>query len=172
MSWLLERLPLHLQEKNKFVFLGAVHWLHGLALLCRQNSALLPNFYKQIQPKGENEEADTRLFLQIVMSLHYFSALRRMKVNEGEAQIFSRVAIITWYYGILNAAKAMNTATDNSDSQTHAKAANEWDVKIASKKLALQPFDYRVSSLVEKTYSAEITLYPHSKDYKKKIQQI
>jgi hypothetical protein len=168
MSWLLERLPSRVQEKNKHVFLGAVHWLHGLALLCDQSRSLLPNFYDQVQPKTVNEEADNQVFLQIIMSLHYFSALRRMKINEGDAQVFSRVAIISWYYGVLNAAKAMNTATDNSDTETHTKAANEWDTKIASKKLVLPPFDYRVSSLVEKTYVAEIALYPHSKDYKRK----
>ena len=73
-----------------------------------------------------------------------------MNKRSEDAQVLSRVAIVSWYYGILNAAKAMNTATDNSDSQTHTKAASEWDAKISSRKLILSPFDYRVTNLIKK----------------------
>lgn len=168
MSWLLDRLPARVKEKNNFVFLGAVHWQRGLALLCEKNKALLSQFYDQVQPKNVNEEADNQVFLQMMMSLHYLATLKSMNERVEDAQVFSRVAIVSWYYGILNAAKAMSTATDNSDSQTHSKAANEWDTKISSRKLILSPFDYRISSLVQKSYVAEINQYPNSKGYSQK----
>ncbi|HVE43607.1 MAG TPA: hypothetical protein VNC84_00520 [Gammaproteobacteria bacterium] len=165
MSWLLDRLPPELKKKNNFVFLGAVHWPRGLALICNKSKPLLAQFYDRVQPKDVNEEADNQVFLQIMMSLHYLATLKSMNKRLEDAQVFSRIAIVSWYYGILNAAKAMNTATDNSDSQTHRKAADEWDAKISSRKLILSPFDYRINSLVKKSYMAEINKYPNCKGY-------
>ena len=62
MSWLLDRLPARVKQKNNFVFLGAVHWPRGLALICEKSKPQLAGFYDQVQPKGENEEADNQVF--------------------------------------------------------------------------------------------------------------
>jgi hypothetical protein len=169
MSWLLDRLPSRVKQKNTFVFLGTVHWQRGLALICEKNKPLITGFYDHLQPKVLNEEADSQVFLQIMMSLHYLATLKSMNKRPEDAQVFSRIAIVSWYYGILNAAKAMNTATDNSDSQTHSKTANEWDLRISSRQLILPAFDYRVSSLVQKTYASEIEQYPNCKKYERKM---
>ena len=70
--------------------------------------------------------------------MHFASALKEMN-STNKHQVYSRIAIITWYYGIMYAAKAMISATDNSNPANHSKVANEWDKKISSRGLAVFP---------------------------------
>jgi len=167
MSWLFKRLSEEMQQNNVFVFLTCAHWVRGLALLCEENEGLLSGFYSKVKRKTPDDSADTQVFIQLVMSMHFASALKEMN-NSKRDQIFSRIAIISWYYGIMYAAKAMISATDSSNQSNHSKVANEWDKKISSKGLALPPFGLRVSTLVQENYKSELSQMQGYKKYHNK----
>ena len=71
----------------------------------------------------------------------------------------ARIAILAWYYGISNAASAMIAAQSGSFQEDHAGTARLWDSDIAARSLAIEPFSWRVSSLVEAAYSSEVRAY-------------
>ncbi|WP_370283009.1 hypothetical protein [Pseudooceanicola sp.] len=72
---------------------------------------------------------------------------------------YARVGVLAWYYGIANAASAMTAAQSGSFQEDHAGTARLWDEQIASRGLAMAPFSWRVSSLVEKTCKVEVSTY-------------
>lgn len=167
MSWLFQRLSQEVRQSNKFVFLTCAHWVRGLALLCNESEELFANFYAEVKRKAPDDNADTQVFTQLMMSMHFTIALKEMN-SVKKSQTFSRIAIVAWYYGIMYAAKAMISATDGSNHANHSKVANEWDKKISSKGLALPPFDLRVSTLVQENYKSELSKMRGYKKYHNK----
>jgi hypothetical protein len=69
---------------------------------------------------------------------------------------YARLAIVGWYYGLSNAASAMSAAQFSHFHDDHAKTANSWDSAIAANKMAMEPFNWRVTSLIKKTYELEV----------------
>ena len=74
-------------------------------------------------------------------------------------KVGTRVGILAWYYGIANAASAMTAAQNGSFQEDHAGTASMWDRDIAARSLAMEPFSWRVSSLVETIFSPEVNAY-------------
>lgn len=53
----------------------------------------------------------------------------------------------------------MTAAQSGSFQEDHAGTARLWDEQIANRELAMSPFSWRVSSLVEVTYKPEVAFY-------------
>src|SRR4029077_334457 len=77
----------------------------------------------------------------------------------------ARVAVMTWYYGIYCAASAMIAAQDGSQQQDHVGTANQWDRQFAARNLLPSPFNYRLSTLVEKPADVELAAFGADKSY-------
>lgn len=95
---------------------------------------------------------------QLFLGLHHLSALEKMQ-NEKKSADFARIGILAWYYGISNCASAMIAAQNGSFQEDHSGTAKIWDTDIASKGLAMEPFSWRVSTLLENDYKEEVRIY-------------
>lgn len=95
---------------------------------------------------------------QLLLSLHHLSALEQLR-GATRASDFSRIGILAWYYGIANAASAMTAAQSGAFQEDHAGTARVWDADIAARGLAMAPYGWRVSTLVEKDYKPVVAGY-------------
>ncbi len=149
-------------SEPEFALPSTVNWMRALAILLKHNNLNFDNacvFYNQqvrrptITPFHENTVME-----QLFLGLHHLSALEKLKDQKPCAD-YARIGILAWYYGITNAASAMTAAKDGSFQEDHAGTARKWDENFAATGLAMEPFNWRVSSLVEKTYKSEVDKY-------------
>ena len=172
MGWLIDEWTKIDKNKKKieFVKLGTIHWMSALKLLCENNFSgdELERKYKHVIRKNTSDESDIYSVSHLLMSLHYLSALNKMGCVKNEAVFLSRSAIVTWYYGICFGAKAMLSATDNSQPASHLKTANCWDNQLCENDRVVFPFNYRVSNLVKKNYEDEISKMSNANRYDNK----
>ena len=149
----------------QFALPSTVHWMRALCLLIEEEGidfGAADAFYakaKQGKRSMENVVENT-IIEQLFLGLHHLSALEQFRTGENVAD-YARVGILAWYYGITNAVSAMTAAQSGAFKEDHAGTARLWDEQIASRGLAMAPFSWRVSSLVEKTYKPEIVAYKH-----------
>src|SRR5436190_19240440 len=110
-----------IREKDRFSFLGSVHWLRALAILCKNNQPSTQNYIKNLIQL--NDDSLIQILNSIQMSLHYYGTLIAIKdsLSNNKAQILSRISIVAWYYGIYNAAQAMITVSDGSMPKTNER---------------------------------------------------
>ncbi len=144
--------------KPRFALQATVNWMRALAILVQDKDiASMENFYreKNVTKAKLCERAVNTVFEQLLMSLHHLAALRAM-ASSGHSLDLSRVAIVTWYYGIYCAASAMVTAKDGSWQDNHTGTADQWDRQIAACKLIPQPFDFRLTTMLRKVAESEI----------------
>ncbi|MBI4248448.1 MAG: hypothetical protein HY611_03010 [Elusimicrobia bacterium] len=160
MPWLLGRLFAEKdQPKPRFAFQGCVNWMRALAIYCdaghisRQACA---TFFAPTIRRAVNKEMDTLAYEFLVMSAHHAAATKSLAAANGNTYNGCRAAIVSWYYSVYYAAKAMIAAAGGSDPQTHAKAARIWQADIASRGLAMYPFDLRVVNLTTQNVEASI----------------
>lgn len=142
----------------EFALPSTVNWMHALRLLidnANLNFQTASTFYSQLQARNMGILVENTVLEQLLLSLHHLSALEQFRLGTVNSD-YARVGILTWYYGIANAASAMTAAQDGSFKEDHAGTARLWDNQIANAGFAMEPFSWRVSSLVEKTYKEEI----------------
>jgi hypothetical protein len=145
----------------QFALPSTVNWMKALSILIADKSvnfASAKSFYALQGKRSMDTLVENTVLEQLFLGLHHLSALEKMKDAETAAD-FARVGILAWYYGIANAASAMTAAQNGSFQEDHAGTANMWDHDIAARGLAMEPFSWRVSSLVEATYSSELHAY-------------
>ena len=104
------------------------------------------------------ELVENTVMEQLFLALHHLSALEKMADVEKNSD-YARLGILAWYYGITNAASAMTAAKDGSFQEDHSGTARMWDTAIASKNLAMGPFGWRVTSLIETILKGEVATY-------------
>ncbi len=108
--WLLNRLfDAGDQPTPRFAFQGTVNWMHGLAIVCAHDGFSpenLKHFYKSVNRRLENVEADTLAFEYIVMAMHNVSSLDQLATLQNPYACV-RSSIVAWYYSIYYASKAM-----------------------------------------------------------------
>ncbi len=144
-----------------FALPSTVNWMKALALICADKSlsfSTAVQFYQSTSRRQMVMHVENTILEQLFLSLHHLSALESMSRSTPTAD-FARVGILTWYYGITNAASAMTAAKDGSFQEDHSGTARMWDSAIASQNLAMNPFDWRVTSLIEKVYKPEIAVF-------------
>jgi hypothetical protein len=145
----------------QFALPSTVNWMRALSLLIADkgvNFASAKSFYAHQGKRSMDALVENTVLEQLFLGLHHLSALEKMKDAETSAD-FARVGVLAWYYGIANAASAMSAAQNGSFQEDHAGTANMWDRDIAARGLAMEPFSWRLSSLVEATYTSEVRAY-------------
>ena len=153
-KWLLDRLYNHKDQPTvRFAFQGSINWIRGLSILVDSelfSDDNLKNHYENVTRRNVNEIADTRVFENILMSLHNVSALQKFESLENNHYDVVRLAIVAWYYAIYYASKAMIAATSESDSQTHADTAKVWQNNIIERGFAVEPFNFSITNITTK----------------------
>jgi len=136
----------------RFALQSTVNWMRAMTLIVQNqdiNWNKMINLYENVQRKTDMEDrVSNTCFEQLLMSLHHLSAIEAMR-KADDAINFSRIGIMTWYYGIYCAASAMIAANNGSQQKNHTKTARVWYELISSRGLAINPFDYRLSTLVK-----------------------
>ena len=138
-----------------------VNWMRALRILIEDvgiNFETADAFYGRQGKRAMNTLVENTILEQLFLGLHHLLALEQFRSGKS-ASDYARVGILAWYYGIANAASAMTAAQSGSFQEDHAGTARVWDSDIAGRGLAMAPFSWRVSSLLEKTYKSEIAVY-------------
>ena len=158
--WFLDKLfVLKDQPAPRFAFRGTVNWMRGLAMICDNNGftdSELISKYNQVIRRKHNEDADILAFECLLMSLHNVNALENFIKTENPYS-FVRSAIVTWYYAIYYASKAMIAASSGINTQTHAKTSKIWQMEIVDKKLVQEPFGFSIVDLTSKNVESNIS---------------
>lgn len=153
-----EKLP---KPEPHFALPATVNWMKALRVIVNDQNIDFQSattFYKNVNKRKMQDYAENTIFEQLFLALHHLSALERMSQSSPVAD-YARLAIIGWYYGLSNASSAMIAAQSSQFQEDHAGTANSWDNAIASSKLVMEPFNWRVTSLTEKTYKQEVEIY-------------
>lgn len=144
-----------------FALSSTVNWMRALRLLAEDEAIdfkIAIDFYKKEGRRKMSARVENTVFEQLFLGLHHLSALQQFSVGNTAAD-YARVSVLAWYYGISNAASAMTAVQSGSFQDSHAGTARLWDEQIARRGLAMTPFSWRVSSLVEKTYKSEVDAF-------------
>jgi hypothetical protein len=144
-----------------FALPSTVNWMRALRMLvgCGQiNFATASAFYVGQTRRMMDTLHENTVLEQLFLSLHHLSALDRLSAVVPVADV-ARIGILAWYYGISNAASAMTAAQDGTFQEDHAGTARVWDNAVAMRGLALGPFGWRVSSLIERVFASEVNVY-------------
>ena len=145
----------------QFALPSTINWMRALAVVAINqpldfSSARL--FYGSTQKRAFSTHEENTIFEQLLFAVHQVSALEALRSVPKKSDV-ARIGIVAWYYGIYAAASAMVTAQDGSFQDDHSGTARSWDHQIAEKGLAMNPFELRVSTLVEKETKAQIAAY-------------
>ena len=148
--WLLDRLfDSGDQSTPSFAVQATVNWIRGLAIVCaseRCNLDNLSHLYKSVNCRTENVKADTLAFECLVMAMHNVSSLKQLTTLLNPYGIV-RSSIVTWYYAIYYASKAMLAASTGVDPQTHSKTGKLWQTELVDKGLVQSPFESSIQNL-------------------------
>lgn len=145
----------------QFALPSTVNWMRALRLLVEDEGITFGSadaFCSKQGKRSMDARVENTVLEQLFLGLHHLSALEQFREGTTAAD-YARVGILGWYYGIANAASAMTAAQAGSFQEDHAGTARVWDEQIASRGLAMPPFRWRVSSLVESTYKREAVAY-------------
>ena len=141
-----------------FALPSTVNWIRGLAILVKDRGLLFgtaSNFYSDVRKRVSTPQVENSVFEQLLFSLHQLSALDALRTSTVQSDI-ARLGIIGWYYGIYSAASAMIAAQDGSLQDDHSGTATVWDHQFGMKQMVMEPFSYRVSTLVKNSADIEI----------------
>lgn len=144
-----------------FALPSTVNWMRALRILAEDEGidfGTATAFYGKEGKRKMDIRVENTVLEQLFLGLHHLSALDQFRGGTTAAD-YARVGVLAWYYGIANAASAMTAAQCGSFQEDHAGTARLWDEQIVSRGLAMAPFNWRVSSLVEKIYKAEVSTY-------------
>lgn len=144
-----------------FALPATVNWMKALRVLAEDqnvNFQTATSFYSNLKKRTMDQIAENTVLEQLFLALHHLSALEKMR-QEAVAADYARLAIVGWYYGVSNAASAMIAAQTSHFQEDHAGTAKAWDNYIAAPKMAMEPFSWRVSSLIENAYKQEVDSY-------------
>lgn len=143
-----------------FALKSTRHWMRALALLVEDGDfkpGALETFYSGIKARNpRNDKRDADAIERLLMARHHQSACSAIADNTGDPYPMIRMAIVAWYYVIYEGASAMNCAQSGSNTETHALTQAVWQENIVTRGLAIGPFAFHTTSLVEQTVKAEV----------------
>lgn len=145
----------------RFALPSSVHWMQALRMLIEDSGLTYVSArakYTTIQKATLTPQTENTVLEHLLLSLHQVSALRELTSSTAPADI-ARVASVAWYYGIYDAATAMVAAQSGNLQDNHTQTARSWDNQFAKRGVAIYPFDFRLSTLVEKDAEAELSSY-------------
>ena len=138
---------------------SSVNWVASLRILTETapiNFANAHTFYVSHGRRDMTPLVENTVFEQLFLALHHLSALKQLATIRPVTDV-ARIGVLAWYYGISNAASAMIAAEQGSFQEDHTNTARMYDTLIAGRNLAMGPFGWRVSSLLESTFKPEIS---------------
>jgi hypothetical protein len=142
----------------QFALPSTINWMRALAMLVTEHQLDYTSarvFYQGTAKRAFSDQEENTILEQLFFALHQIAALEAFRTIPRRADV-ARVGIVTWYYGIYYAASAMVCAQDGSVQDDHTSTGNSWDRNFPDRRLAMPPFDLRVSTLIEKNTKAEI----------------
>lgn len=142
----------------RFALPSTVNWMRALAILVqdrRLDFASASTFYSSVQKRSSTSQEENTVFEQLLFAVHQLSALEALRSSVSTADV-ARVGIVAWYYGIYSAASAMIAAQDGSIQDDHTGTANTWDRQFSANNNVMEPFSYRLSTLVKKDSDVEV----------------
>lgn len=137
---------------------STVNWMRSLCLLAAHHNVTFPGataFYAQQGRRQMTAQVENTVLEQLFLALHHLSGLERLAAAGADGDL-GRIGVVAWYYGISNAASAMIAAQNGSFQEDHSNTARMWDEQIVAAGHAMEPFRWRVSSLVESTFAPEV----------------
>ena len=141
-----------------FALPSTVNWMRALAILVQDRGLQFGSasiFYSVVQKRSTTAQVENSIFEQLLFALHQLSALEALRTSTLQSDV-ARLGIIGWYYGIYSAASAMIAAQDGSIQDDHTSTATAWDRQFAANKKVMEPFSYRLSTLVKRVADAEV----------------
>ncbi len=145
----------------QFALPSTVNWMRALSLLVNSpciDFGSAKTFYAATGKRTMDTLVENTVLEQLFLGLHHLSALEQISGISPTADV-ARIGILAWYYGIANGASAMIAAQNGSFQEDHAGTARMWDEVIAARDLAMGPFGWRVSSLIENIFKPEVAAY-------------
>lgn len=143
----------------RFALPSAVNWMHALSILVQDrglNFGSASSFYSGVQKRVATVQQENTIFEQLLFAAHQLSALEALRASPSKADV-ARVGIVGWYYGIYSAASAMIAAQDGTIQDDHTGTATTWDRQFVTNNKVMEPFCYRLSTLVKKGFDFEVT---------------
>lgn len=160
-QWLYNRLKSESPEiEPRFALQSTINWVAALSVICGEGQfedSSLANFYSGVPRRAANVTGDNATFECALMALHQYSSLIKINERPDDHYDLVRAAIISWYYGVYNAASAMVAAADGTTQETHTSTANAWNRQLNVRGLILAPFNYHLTSLIKAEYEQQIT---------------
>jgi hypothetical protein len=142
----------------QFALPSAVNWMRALAILVQDRGLTFGSastFYCAVQKRVATVQQENTVFEQLLFAVHQLSALEALRSSTSKADV-ARVGIVAWYYGIYSAASAMVAAQDGSIQDDHTGTATTWHRQFAATNKVMEPFSYRLSTLVKKDLDVEV----------------
>lgn len=153
--------PPKANRSTPFPLMGTLNWMRALSLLIDDMGfadAEICTFYSKVQRHPVNKDIDyPGAFRSLLMAQHHSTALGALVANENPYHV-ARLAVISWYYTVYESASAMTAAQSGHSSQNHSGTAKIWRNEIATRGLALQPFDTHLTSIKESDVKAATKL--------------
>lgn len=142
----------------QFALPATVNWMRALAILVQDHGLTFESastFYSAVQKRVATVQQENTVFEQLLFAMHQLSALEGLRSTTSKADV-ARVGIVAWYYGIYSAASAMIAAQDGSIQDDHTGTATTWDRQFAENNKVMEPFSYRLSTLLKKDFDVEV----------------
>ncbi len=157
-EWLLDRLYSQTEQPAaRFAFQGTINWIKALSLSIEDNFSFsqVNDFYSTVQRKQINIEYDTKALEFLLLSLHNISSISENTKAENKYNI-CRSSIISWYYSVYFASKAMIAANCNSIQESHSDTSIVWQKQLINNDLVMKPFSLNITSIVKKDTEKQI----------------
>lgn len=142
----------------RFALPSTVNWMRALAILVQDRSLTFRSastFYSLVNKRVATVQEENTVFEQLLFAMHQLSALEAIRASASNADV-ARVGIVGWYYVIYSAASAMIAAQDGTVQDDHTGTATTWDRQFAANNKVMEPFSYRLSTLVKKDFDVEV----------------
>lgn len=149
-----------------FALQSTINWMRGLALLSENiNFSTANQFYQTVPIFNFDKQRENTIFESLLFGIHQLSGLKALKaiVNNSDA---ARIGVAAWYSGIFHASKAMITSYSGSFQETNISIIKAWDDQIAVNQLVMEPFKWRITSLVSDVIKKEITELRNGNDFR------
>ncbi|MEA5077529.1 MAG: hypothetical protein VB013_03075 [Anaerolineaceae bacterium] len=158
-QWLYERFKTEDPRRDwQFSLMGTLNWARSLALHVSEGFSRdeIVSHYLNVARLPIDKARENKVFENLVLAFHCQSSLHVMGSKFENIYSINRSAVVSWYYGLYYAAKAMIAAVDGSSQEIHAKVATTWRNQIVLNSFAIPPFSYQVDTLVKAEYEDQI----------------
>ena len=178
-EWLIERLRGDKEEyipDSQFSFNSSVNWVRALRLECY--SLTKDDIVKYYRNLNITQQEDDRLINRSLASLftsnRYVNALKLIDRKDLSNGAISNIAIISWYYAVYNAAKAIICISGNGYQETHTATQKTFH-NVVNSKFIMYPFDLNIKNLTKdslnkiKTNGSKLNEFSYPSQYDAKL---